>query len=129
MLELPKIKPDQEPESELVQWGKFLNGKREEDFKAMAEKNEYIHEAYEILKRMSADKEKRLEYETREKAIRDHNHLLHMAKKEGIQEGIKLILDNLEDQKIDQQILNKLMNQLSLSPEEKEKYINKYVNI
>lgn len=52
-----------------------------------------------------------------------------MAKKEGVQEGIKLILDNLGDQKIDQQILNKLMNQLSLCPEEKEKYINKYVNI
>lgn len=119
----------QEPENELLQWGKFLNGKREEDFKAMAEKNEYIGEAYDILNRMSADREKRLEYEAREKAIRDHNHLLNMAKKEGVQEGIKLMLDNLEDQKIDRQMLNKLMDQMSLSLEEKEKFLNKYVNI
>jgi len=119
----------QEPENELLQWGKFLNGKREEDFKAMAEKNEYIGEAYDILNRMSADREKRLEYEAREKAIRDHNHLLNMAKKEGVQEGIKLMLDNLDDQKIDRQMLNKLMDQMSLSLEEKEKFLNKYVNI
>lgn len=119
----------QETENELLQWGKFLNGKREEDFKAMAEKNEYIGEAYDILNRMSADREKRLEYEAREKAIRDHNHLLNMAKKEGVQEGIKLMLDNLEDQKIDRQMLNKLMDQMSLSLEEKEKFLNKYVNI
>lgn len=127
VLELPKIKPDQEPESELVQWGKFLNGKREEDFKAMAEKNEYIHEAYEILKRMSADKEKRLEYETREKAIRDHNHLMHMAKKEGINQGIEaLILDNLEEQKTEDQILIKLMKRFSLSQKEAEMFYEKY---
>lgn len=129
VLELPKIEFDQEPENELLQWGKFLNGKREEDFKAMAEKNEYIGEAYDILNRMSADREKRLEYEAREKAIRDHNHLLNMAKKEGVQEGIKLMLDNLDDQKIDRQMLNKLMDQMSLSLEEKEKFLNKYVNI
>lgn len=119
----------QETENELLQWGKFLNGKREENFKAKAEKNEYIGEAYDILNRMSADREKRLEYEAREKAIRDHNHLLNMAKKEGVQEGIILMLDNLEDQKIDRQMLNKLMDQISLSLEEKEKFLNKYVNI
>lgn len=48
----------------------------------MAEKNEYINEAYQIIKHISEDERKRYEYESREKAIRDHNHILYMAKKE-----------------------------------------------
>lgn len=38
----------------------------------MAEKDEYIDEAYELLKKMSADERKRLAYEAREKAVRDY---------------------------------------------------------
>ena len=82
MLELPKLVGQEEPENELLQWAKFLNGKREEDFREMAEKNEYINEAYQIIKHISEDERKRYEYESREKAIRDHNHILYMAKKE-----------------------------------------------
>lgn len=127
VLELSKIKNNQEPESELLQWGKFLNGKKEEDFIAMAEMNEYINEAYEVLKRMSGDKEKKLEYEAREKAIRDHNHLMHMAKKEGFNQGIEaFILDNLEEQKTEEQILTKLMNRFSLSQKDAEMFYEKY---
>ncbi len=48
----------------------------------MAEKNEYINEAYQIIKHISEDERKRYEYESREKAIRDHNHILYIAKKE-----------------------------------------------
>lgn len=70
-------------ENELLQWAKFLNGKREEDFREMAEKNEYINEAFQILKNISADDKKRVEYESREKAIRDYNHLIYIAKKRG----------------------------------------------
>lgn len=47
--------------------------KSREDFEKMAEKDEYIDEAYELLKKMSADDRKRLEYEAREKAVRDYN--------------------------------------------------------
>ena len=82
VLELPKLADQEEPENKLLQWAKFLNGKREEDFREMAEKNEYINEAYQILKTISEDERKRYEYESREKAIRDHNHILYMAKKE-----------------------------------------------
>lgn len=38
----------------------------------MANKNEYIGEAWETLMELSADERKRLEYEAREKAIRDY---------------------------------------------------------
>lgn len=55
----------------------------------MAEKDEYIQEAYEELKRMSADEKKRLEYEAREKAIRDYNTQMYSAEKRGIEAGLK----------------------------------------
>ncbi|MCB7558401.1 hypothetical protein LIY98_13500, partial [Tyzzerella nexilis] len=38
----------------------------------LAEKDEYIHKAYDKLEEISADEEKRLEYDKRQKAIRDH---------------------------------------------------------
>ena len=48
----------------------------------MAEKDEYIREAYEDLKKLSLDEQKRLEYEVRQKAIRDHNSQMKSAEKE-----------------------------------------------
>lgn len=73
ILELKKIPPEEQNENGLLKWTRFLNGKCREDFEKMAEKDEYIDEAYELLKKMSADDRKRLEYEAREKAVRDYN--------------------------------------------------------
>ena len=53
----------------------------------LAEKNPYIGSAYQQLQLISQDKEKRLEYEAREKAIRDHNQLLFEAEQRGEQKG------------------------------------------
>lgn len=55
----------------------------------MAKKDEYIGEAYEVLQRLSADELKRLEYETRQKAIRDYNTRMNSAERRGIQQGIE----------------------------------------
>lgn len=143
VLELPKLGNWEEPENELLQWAKFLNGKREEDFKEMAEKNEYINEAYQILKNISADDQKRYEYESREKAIRDHNHIIYMAKKEGREsgwkvgreegreqgreEGIKVFIrDNLEEGIIPERIVAKLQKCFNLDFNSAEKYYEKY---
>lgn len=73
ILELKKLPPEEQNENVLLKWTRFLNGKCREDFEKMAEKDEYIDEAYELLKKMSADDRKRLEYEAREKAVRDYN--------------------------------------------------------
>lgn len=143
VLELPKLGNWEEPENELLQWAKFLNGKREEDFKEMAEKNEYINEAYQILKNISADDQKRYEYESREKAIRDHNHIIYMAKKEGREsgwkvgreegreqgreEGIKVFIrDNLDEGIIPERIVAKLQKCFNLDFNSAEKYYEKY---
>ena len=55
----------------------------------MAKEDTYIDEAYEMLKHMSADEKKRLEYEAREKAIRDYNSQMLELKEEGRKEGRK----------------------------------------
>lgn len=55
----------------------------------VATRNPYIQSAYEQLQIISQDKQKRLEYEAREKAIRDYNQLMYEAKTQGLQEGIQ----------------------------------------
>ena len=61
----------------------------------MAEKDEYIKEAYEDLKKLGLDEQKRLEYEVRQKAIRDHNSQLKSAEKRGIELGTQSTLKRL----------------------------------
>ena len=72
---------------------RFLGAKSRKEFEKMAKEDTYIDEAYEMLKHMSADEKKRLEYEAREKAIRDYNsqmlELKEVGRKEGIKEGRK----------------------------------------
>lgn len=51
----------------------------------MAKTNEYIDEAYSTLLKLSADDVKRLEYEAREKAIRDYNWEMKTAERRGEQ--------------------------------------------
>ena len=93
ILELPKLPPEQQDETDLMQWMRFLGGKTREDLKRMAEKNSNLQEAYDELDRLSADERKRLEYEARQKAIRDKNMLF----KTGVERGRKdIILSMLE---------------------------------
>ena len=89
VLELSKLPPEQQNETDLMKWMRFFGGRCEEDFKKMAEKDEYIGEAYEALKNMSEDEIKRMEYEARQKAIRDYNSYMHSAERRGIKNGIK----------------------------------------
>ena len=89
ILELPKLKKHDYPETELLNWAKFMNAERQEEFEAMAEKDQYIEKAYEALKNISADQEKRLEYEAREKALRDHDYLMKSNWEAGLEAGKK----------------------------------------
>ncbi len=93
ILELPKLKKNDYPETELLNWAKFMNAERQEEFEEMAEKDKYIEKAYEALKNISADDEKRLEYEAREKALRDYNYLMksnwEAGEKIGISKGME----------------------------------------
>lgn len=58
----------------------------------LAQKNQYIESAYERLQIISQDREKRLEYEAREKAILDHNQMILEAEERGEERINKLNL-------------------------------------
>ena len=64
--------------------------KTRKDFKEMAKKNSKLEEAYDVLDKLSADEKKRLEYETRQRAIRDYNIGMLTAERRGIEAGRKI---------------------------------------
>ncbi len=89
ILELMKLPGDLREDDEVIRWMRFLAGKTREEFEDMAGRSEYIEEAYRELERMSADERARLEYEARQKAIRDHEAIMSSAWNRGLQEGIQ----------------------------------------
>ena len=66
-----------------------IRRKNREEFENKTKKDEYIEEAYNELKKLSLDEQKRLEYELRQKAVRDHNMMLKSAEKLGEKLGEK----------------------------------------
>lgn len=87
MLELPKLVKYEYPQTELLRWAKFFGAKNREEIQMLAEQDKYIDKAYRRLEEMSADEQKRWEYEMRQKAIRDHRHMLASGRREGEQIG------------------------------------------
>ena len=87
VIELPKLPEKLKEDDSLLLWAKFINAERKEEFDMLAEKSPYINSAYQHLQVISRDKEKRLEYEAREKAVRDHNQMMKEARERGMQEG------------------------------------------
>ena len=53
-------------------------------------RNKYIDSAYEHLKVISRDKDKRSEYEAREKAVRDYNQSMREAAERGFEQGVEV---------------------------------------
>ncbi len=74
-------------EKGIIRWMRLLGGKNREEFEDMAKKDEYIEEAYNELKKLSHDGQMRMEYELRQKAIRDHNMMMKTARKHGYESG------------------------------------------
>ncbi len=147
ILELPKLKERNYPSTELLNWARFFNAEQKEEFEMAAEASPQVEKAYERLIDISADEEKRLEYEAREKAIRDHNYLMdynlkrgreegqkkgmELGIKQGIEQGIEqgakaLIEMCLEDSRSREETSSRLIRRLCLSPETAEEYLKKY---
>ncbi len=72
VIELPKL-PVKESYTKLELWAKFINAEEKEEFDMIAEKDPYIDSAYRQLQIISQDKQLRMEYEAREKAMRDNS--------------------------------------------------------
>ncbi len=105
----------------------------------LAEKNAYIESAYEQLQVISQDRQKRLEYEAREKAILDYNQGMFEAeqrgmqrgKQEGIQQGRQegiyaIISGGLEDGLSEERILSRLQQYFSLTKEQAMQYYHQF---
>lgn len=56
----------------------------------MAGTNEYLGETYEALKKLSADEKRRIEYEARDKALKDYNTQIGSAERRGEKRGIQI---------------------------------------
>lgn len=87
VIELPKLPEElKEDCSNILLWAKFINAERKEEFEMLAKRDPYIASAYQQLQIISQDKEKREEYEARERAIRDHNQMMKESREEGREE-------------------------------------------
>ncbi len=84
----------------------------------MAKTNEYLDEAYNTLLNLSADEKKRLEYEAREKALKDYNTQISSAEKRGLKAGEEIgkKLGELEGERRTRQVFKLFMQ--GKSPEE-----------
>lgn len=87
ILELPKLPANVQSRDDIIQWMRFFSGKNQEDFESMAKENEYLDEAYNELVKMSTDGKKRLEYEAREKALKDYNTQMNSSLMRGLKRG------------------------------------------
>ena len=99
ILELPKLAQYEYPQTELLRWAQFFGAKNREEMQMLAEQDKYIDKAYRRLEEMSADEQKRWEYEMRQKAIRDHRHMLASGRREGEKIGEQRGLEQGERKK------------------------------
>ena len=83
-----------------------MEEKPERILKKWQRKNSELEEAYDVLDKLSADEKKRLEYETRQRAIRDYNIGMLTAERRGIEAGRKIGIGEKErESRINQLIL------------------------
>ena len=92
ILELKKLPQKMQGEDDIISWMRFFGGKSREEFEDMAKANEYIGIAYEELQKLSADELKRLDYEAREKAVRDYNTQMRSTLRRGARGKLKEII-------------------------------------
>ncbi len=85
IVELPKL-PAADDLTDLYDWVKFIRAKNRSEFQMPAKENVYIKRAYDVLEEISADEQKRMEYNTRQKWLYDYNTMME----ENLQRGIAM---------------------------------------
>lgn len=136
IFELPKLKNERYSESELLDWMRFMNAEKKEEFEMLASKNKYLGKAYGKLMKLSANKEWRLEYEARQKAIRDHTSLMNYNYEEGEKSGyakgekigsIKTYIEGCQEFDISkEEAILRLMKKFEIEKDEANDYMNEY---
>lgn len=131
VLELPKLEKYDYPETELLKWVRFFNATNKEELEMAAEGNEYTQKAYDRLVELSADEEKRMEYEERQKALRDYQHMMNSGWRQGVsegrEEGVKAIIEMLQELGMSwEETQTKVHDKFSASDEIVKEWLNKY---
>lgn len=131
VLELPKLEKYDYPETELLKWARFFNATDKEELEMAAEGNEYTQKAYDRLVELSADEEKRMEYEERKKALRDYQHMMNSGWRQGVsdgrEEGVKAIIEMLQELGMSrEETQTKVHDKFSASEETVQEWLNKY---
>lgn len=131
VLELPKLEKYDYPETELLKWARFFNATNKEELEMAAEGNEYTQKAYDRLVELSADEEKRMEYEERQKALRDYQHMMNSGWRQGVsegrEEGVKAIIEMLQELGMSrEETQTKVHDKFSASDETVKEWLNKY---
>ena len=131
VLELPKLEKYDYPETELLKWARFFNATNKEELEMAAEGNEYTQKAYDRLVELSADEEKRMEYEERQKALRDYQHMMNSGWRQGVsegrEEGVKAIIEMLQELGMSrEETQTKVHDKFSASDEIVKEWLNKY---
>ena len=89
-LEMPKLADSEIPRDEfdpVVDWMEFLDAKSKGVIEMLAEKNQDIKKAYDILQIISKDEKARMQYDAREAALRDERTRMKSEKNKGKAEG------------------------------------------
>jgi predicted transposase/invertase (TIGR01784 family) len=92
---------------EVILWLRLIKSEREDEVEMLAAKSPEIKDTYEVLKKLSADEEVRLLYESREKAIRDEQARLYGATLKGEQRKAVEIAKNLLSDGISPEVVAK----------------------
>lgn len=109
ILELPKVIEAEYLETPLYNWLKFFNIKTKKELFEMYGKDEYIDKACDTILRLSSDKEKKLEYDNRFKALSDFNTYYHSSLNKGaIIERISQIKSKLDKGKTVEKIAEEI---------------------
>ena len=87
VIELPKLPEKLKKGDNILAWAKFINAERREEFEELAGMDTYIEAAYNHLQVISQDDKKRMEYEARQKAIRDYNEGMLESHERGLRQG------------------------------------------
>ena len=87
VIELPKLPEELKEGDNILAWAKFINAERKEEFEMLVGGNEYLEAAYSHLQVISQDDKKRMEYEARQKAIRDYNEGMLESHERGLKQG------------------------------------------
>jgi predicted transposase/invertase (TIGR01784 family) len=93
-LELPKLPkaPEQTGDANLWNWAALLAARKEDELDMLAQRSPEIGKVVGLLKELSADEAIRMQYEAREKALRDDKARIRFAENAGKKEVAKNLL-------------------------------------